>query len=301
VYGGPERHKPLARSMRWAYNQLAKGNRIANLPLQITGPKIPSQEPLTLLIKSKAGWGQNGTPIRPLRIWLLADMWEDPDLLKFQALYNGAFSITREPSGTVSGVHQLTTTLTSTTIGQLPGGLAQAGGVQIYRKLTVAANQQAIQATAPYVYSNLNAVGGQPNNVLNPRHDLGFAYKGTRNAFIPTDVGLDFDPSLTDGAAAEAVLNYGWWDNDNRTMLPNMHAHGVRVEGHRNRFQWGAAAPQVATDGSLLPLPGADELLDTVVQNVNWALAVTVEGIPGATGFAANLITLALGGTEIVK
>lgn len=296
VYGGRKAHVPYARSMREAWNEMQKGRVINNLPFQILGLKIPAQQALQVTFKSTKGWGVNGTAVRPLRLYLLADMWTDNELGRFQSAYNGSFSVRRHPTGTVSGTHVLPGVLGSKTMAMLPNGTLQGGGPKVSRYLTYATNNNPITTSSEYVYSDLQAVGGQQNNVIDARHDLGFPYKDTASAFIPYELGVNFAESLL-GVGSDPVIQIGWWQSATRTLVPDMHKNGLRISGQRNPFQYGATAPQVDAQNQMFALASARQLVNLLIQGDNWAPAVSAMGL--SSGFAANSIYMALGGISV--
>lgn len=296
VYGGRGAVVPFARSMRKLYNMMQKGTRIPNLPLQMLGLKIPSQQALQVSFKSSDGWGTNNTPIRPLRMYLLGDMWSDSELSNFQQMYSGSFSVQRHPNGTVSGNHQLPQALTASTMDILPGGLSQSHTTQVYRKLTYAKNGNAITTGSPYIFSNESAVGGQQNNVIDTAHDLGLPYKGTSDAFIPYEMGYNFASSKV-GGGANPQINVGWWDAHNRRMIPDMHAQGLLISAQRNPFQYGATVPQISEANNMYSLADAKKLVSMLVVDENWAPAVSAINL--ANGFDAGDVYAAMGGVYI--
>ena len=297
VYGGRKAHVPFSHSMREAWNEIQKGPNITNLPFKILGIKIPAQQPLQLTFKSTKGWGVNGTAVRPLRIYMLADMWTDNELARFQSAYNGSYRIRRHPTGTVQGTHILPDALSSKTMAQLPGGTLQGGGPTISRYLTYATNNNAITTSAEYVMSNKQAVGGQQNNVVDARHDLGFPYKDSPSAaFIPYEFGVNFAESLL-GVGSDPVIQVGWWKSDTRTFVPDMHKNGLRISGQRNPFQYGAVAPQIDAANQMFALPPAKDLVNLLIQGDNWAPAFSAIGL--SSGFDANQLYMALGGIQI--
>lgn len=294
VYGGRKNRVPYAVSMRSLYNQLKKGAKVRNLPLQMVGLKIPSQEPLKITFKSTMGWGQSGTAIRPLRFHLLADVWTDPQLADFQSLYDGSYRITRAPSGTVQGTHTLNAALTSKNIDILPGGLNQSG-TKIQRRILWATNNKAIGTGSAYQFTNQPAAGGQQNNVSDAEYDLGFPYKESSQVFIPYNIGFDFDPSLL-GAGSNPQIYVGWWNATQRTMLPDMYTQGLLISGQRNPFQYGATTPQINDRSQQFPLPDAKNLLSLIVRGDGWSPAVSAMTL---SGFAANTIYAMVGGIDI--
>ena len=296
LVGGPERRVPYAQSMRKLYNLMQKGANVPNLALQILGIKIPSQEPLKVYFRSTTGWGNNGTAIRPLRLYLKADMWTRNELARFQSMYNGSFAIRRHPNGEIAGAHQLTQALTDSTINILPNGTDQKHSTQIYRKIVYAQNNQAINTSSPYIFSNLPAVGGQQNNVTNVHHDLGFPYENTPKAFIPYELGMNFVQSLL-GKGSNPQIYVGWYKSAERTILPNMYTNGLLVTGQRNPFQYGAAAPQLTTGDVIFPMASAAKLINLLIQGENWAPAVSAVGL---SDLAANSVTVLLGGIEVI-
>ncbi len=287
---------PFARSMRSLYNLMQKGQSIRNLALQIVGLKIPSQQALRVSFKSSTGWGTNHTPIRPLRVYLLADMWTDGELANFQSAYNGSFRVERHPSGTIAGSHQLSTTLSAKTMGILPGGLDQAHTTEIFRKLTYAVNGNAITTGSAFRFSNESAVGGQQNNVVDTTHDLGLPFKDTRDAFIPYEIGFNFAESQV-GQGANPQINVGWWDAHNRHMIPDMHSQGVLISAQRNPFQYGSTVPQISEGNNMFAMPSADKLVSLLVQDANWCPAVSAINL--SSGFDAGEVYALMGGIEI--
>lgn len=288
------KHVPYATSMRLLYNLLQKGTHIPNMALQILGLKVPSQQLLKAFFKSSAGWGQSGTALRPLRLYFKADMWTAGELGRFGQLYDGRFSLSRHPNGTVKGHHVIPSTLDDTNVDELPNGTHQTGQVQLYRKLTYATNNQSIGVSSPYILSTKQAVGGQQNNVTDNRHDLGFAYKNTSQAFIPYEFGLNFSESLLDQGSNPQIY-VGWYQTSTRTILPNMYANGLLVSGQRNPFQYGQATPQVATRAGILPLAPASKLLNLLVKGANMSPVVSAIGLDA---LKPNEVYVAVGGIE---
>ena len=296
LVGGPERHIPYAQSMRKLYNLLQKGASVPNMALQILGLKIPSQEPLKVFFRSTTGWGQGAAALRPLRLYIKGDMWSAAELARFQSLYNGAFAIRRHPNGTVSGNHVLPGALTDSSMGMLPNGTDQKHTTQIYRKIVYATNAQGINTSSPYIFSELPSVGGQQNNVSDTRHDLGFPYAGTAKAFVPYEVGVNFARSLL-GTGTNPQLYVGWYKSAERTIVPNLYANGLLINGQRNPFQYGDASPQVTTGNQFFPMAQASKLLNFLIQGENWAPAVSAVGL---SALAAQSVYWQLGGIEII-
>lgn len=297
IYGGPKAVVPLARSMRSLYNWMLKGTPVKNLPLQITGLKIPSQQPLRVIFKSSQGWGQNGTAIRSLTLYLKGDMWSDGELANFQHLYNGSFAVRRHPNGEVVGQHVLPVDLSAKTMDILPGGTNQTHTTQIYRKIAYATNNLAITTASHYAFTNRSAAGGQENNVTDSRHDLGFVYKDSPNTFIPYEFGLNFAESVV-GQGSNPQLYVGWWNAEARTMLPDMYTQGLLISAQRNPFQYGATIPQISDNNAMFPLPNASKLISLLIQNADWAPAVSAVGL--GNGYAAGDVTCMVGGIEVV-
>lgn len=290
---------PYSESMRSIYNLLKKKGKgkVKNIPLRILGIKVPSQKLLKAIFRSSTGWGQSGSALRPMRLYMKADMWTADELAQFGAAYDGQFSITRVSGGTVNGQHQIPARLDDTNVDQLPNGTNQVGQSQIYRKITWATNNEAIATKAPFIYSVLQAVGGQQNNIDDTRHDLGFAYKGTRKAFIPYELGVDFNPSiLYQGNNPQVYV--GWYRARGRLTLPNMYANGLLISSQRNPFQWGGASPQSAQAGSILPLAPAADLISFLLQGENM---VPVASTAGLSQINAKDLDWAVGGIEVVQ
>ena len=190
------RRVPFAESMRALYNRMQQGEKITNLPLRIVGLHIPAQQALKVTFRSADGWGVNGTALRPLILHFKGDVWTTDELKRFQAAYNGTFEYTRYPSGKVRGVHMLGQALTADTVDMLPNGTNQfstGGSVKIFQKIQYAVNNNPINASSPFVFSNQPAVGGAQQNVIDTTHDLGFAYLNTAKVFIPQQLGYRFD------------------------------------------------------------------------------------------------------------
>lgn len=297
LYGGPRAMRPFSESMRKLYNHMQKGAPVRNLALRITGFQIPSQQALKVTFVSKTGWGVTNPPVRPLRLYMLGDMWTDSELARFQSMYRGDFSVRRHPDGIISGSHQLPKALTSATMGILPNGTEQTHTTQIYRKITWAVNNNPITIGSEFVYSSQTAVGGQQNNVSDSRHDLGLPYKGTTKAFIPYELGFNFAESLV-AQGTNPQIFVGWWNSATKAMIPDMHANGLLISAQRNRFQYGSVRPQVAAANQMFALPDAQRLVSMLVQDANWAPAVSAIGL--ATGYDAGSIYAMMGGVEVI-
>lgn len=293
LIGGYKSRVTLGHSMRAIYNQWVKGKAVDNAALKMLGLKVPSQQPLAVIVKSAAGWGNAAAAIRPLTVKIYGDLWTDDELSAFATLYQGAFGVNRPPSGKFSGVHLLTQALSSKTVGILPGGLAQKP-LKIWRQLVSASNNQGITTSGRYVLSNLSAVGGQELNVVDTRHDLGFALKDTQDVFIPEEFGLRFAESLIGGGTNPQIW-VGWYNAENRETLPNQYTHGVLVSGQDNPFQYGAVVPE-GDSPRFWPLPGAQRLLNFFVKNANMAPAVSASGL---SALAANSVYVVVGGEYI--
>lgn len=287
---------PLARSMRSAMQVLQKGGKVPNLPLQITGIKLPSSQPFQVIIRSNQGWGNNGTAIKPLRVRIFGDLWTDSELSQFESHYNNnrSFSVTREPSGTISGSHDLPQSLTAKTMDILPNGTDQKHTTAIYRKITSATNLGTIHASDQYILSNKTGVGGQANQV-STRHDLGFEYKHTHDAFIPYEFGFNFDESLF-GGGSNPECYVGWWNAANRQTLPDMYTHGVLINGQENNFQYGAVYPQLPQGHLFFPPQAAHRLLNVLVMEDDWAIVASASGL---TAINPNRIHAMIGGLEV--
>lgn len=269
----------------------------ANLPLKITGIKVPSNEALTVTITSVAGWGNSATAIRPLNIKATGDVFLSDELGAFGALYAqvGAFAYSQAPNPkTVAGVHKLAVaTLGASTIGQLPGGMDQTGPTTILRSLIETPNNQAVAATGVYAFSNLTSVGGAQNNVPDSYRDLGVNATTGNQAFIPSEIGFRFAESLVGSGADPNV--YVFWYVDSK-VVPDDSAFGVYITASDNRFQYGSQAPLLADQGLYLPLGAASRLAKVLAYGNTVVPAVQSNN---GTTLAKNEIYAVRGGVSI--
>lgn len=269
---------PFAESMRQLYNRMKQGEVITNMPLRITGLHIPAQQSLKVTFRSTKGWGNTATAIRPLVLHMRGDVWTTSELGRFQQAYNGAFSLLRYPSGGVQGLHVLGKALTADTVDMLPNGtdqFTQSGSSKIYQKLQYAINNNTINASAPFVYSQQTSVGGAQQNVIDTTHDLGLAYYGTTKTFIPNQIGFRFAENLV-GAGANPQIYVGWYNPSLKSMLPDMHTNGLLISSLNNPFQWGDTMPQVDSMHRFFPMQPSSKLLKLLVSAENWCLAASV-------------------------
>jgi hypothetical protein len=268
-----------------------------NLPLKITGIKVPANTPLTVTVSSIAGWGQSGTAVRPLGIKAIGDVWTSEELAAFGPYYAqvGAFAQTVLPNpATVEGVHTVSTSqLGASTIGQLPGGMDQTGKVVILRSLIEAGNNLAIPSTGVYAYSNLSSVGGAENHVSDAYHDLGVNATSGAQAFLFSELGFRFAESLV-GSGPDPNVYVGWYVNSK--IVPDDSDNGVYITASDNRFQYGSQAPLLADTGLYLPLGPASRLAKVLAYRNTVAPAVVSNN---GTSLAANQLYCVRGGVSI--
>lgn len=295
VGGYAEKGVKLGVPMRQVYDWMSRGKSVNNVPLLITGLKLPPNTPLTVNVISQAGWGQSGAAISPMVIDVLGDIWTDDELARFQRLYqaHNGFSVMRPPFAALSGLHTLPAALTAKSIDQLPGGEAQAGLTTINRKIIFAANNQAISANSQFVYSNLPSVGGAQQNIAGTFQDMGDAFSTGKDAFIWEEFGVRFAESLIGSGNAIPQL-YAAMYIDSK-VWPDFLDHGLLISATNNPFEYGMVTPQKA-GGTYWALKNAARLLSLVDYQNNVAPVVSASGL---TALDANTVTLVKGGTQI--
>lgn len=295
LVGGPDRQVHLGESAYDLLTRAVNGAMPRNIPIRITGIKVPPGQTVSVHVLSAAGWGQSGAAINPLIVTLTGQIVQASDLVPVSAAYTGAatqFSVTREPFPILSGTHSIAGALGIGTWAQLPGGTAQTGNT-INRKLLTSQNLAAIGTSGNYIMSNDQAVGGSPNNVpLN--QDLGDEASG-QHAFIWEEFGIAFAASLF-GAGDNPQAYVGFWV-DNAAMVPGANQNGYLISGVDNPFAYGAVYPQRAASGLYYALPSVKRLMTVL----SWGHAVTpAVSAAGLTQLAAQTIAMVKGGVDII-
>lgn len=284
----------LGVPMRQVYDWLRRGKSVTNVPLMITGIKLPSDTPLVINVTSQAGWGQNGSAVQPLEVDVLGDLWDDSELAAFQALYaaHNGFAVSRPPFATVRGFHTLPAPLSAKSMGQLPGGESQAGATTINRKIIFASNAVAIGSNGQFVYSNLPSVGGAQQSIANTFQDMGDAFAAGKEAFIWEELGFRFAEDLIGGGDVPQ-LYVGMYINSK--VWPDFLDHGVLISATNNQFEYGMVRPQQA-GGTYWALKKASRLLSLVSYQNSVAPVVSASGL---TALGANTVTAVKGGTLV--
>lgn len=297
---GDERRVKFSDPMRWAMDQWSRGNTVANAPFRLTGLKVPTDQALYATVSSQAGWGQSGTPIKPLTITLFTEVLRNEDLSQFQSLLasvGSRFSVNRPPFGALSGNYVVGKTVDTGTIDALMGGTNQTGPIQINRKITYAQNATPILTTGQFGYSNLNAVGGASGNVANilgSDQDLGDNYTSSSSskAFVWQQFGVRFANSLIGNGAYPAVWIAMYVNNH---FWPDMYDKGILITALDNPFHYGARYPYVG-GGLYVPLRSSDRLLSLIDYH---NAVVPVASAEGLTQLPANALTVVKAGIQI--
>ncbi len=268
----------------------------ANLPLKITGIKVPANEALTVTVTSNAGWGNSAAALRALNIQALGDVWTSAELGAFGALYAhvGAFAYSQQPNpNQLKGVHQVAvSTLSASSIDQLPGGMGQSG-TTILRSIIESPNNIAVPKTGVYAYSNLSSVGGAQQQVVDSYRDLGVNATSGKNAFIFNEFGFRFAESLVGSGADPNVYVFYYVDSK---VVPDDSANGVYITASANRFQYGSQGPLLADQGLYLPLGSAGRLAKVLAYGNTVVPAIQSNN---GTTLAANTAYMVRGGLSI--
>lgn len=296
--GGYRAFVVLGRPMREYYRKMQAGKKVTNVPLGITGIKVPSGQPFIQRVKSTAGWGQTATAKAPLDVRWFGDIWTDAELGRFGALYasHGGFQTTVAPWGTVSGIHTIDAGpgLDAKTVGQLPGGLAQNGPSTINRKIIVAQNNATVATSGQFVWSNLPEVGGSQDNIADVYHDLGDNFTDGRSAFLWQEFGFRWDESLV-GNGANPEIYVAFYVNSQ--VYPDYNDHGVLISAGRNPLQFGSVQPMLPDSGRYWPMPAVSRFVDVLSFKNNVVPVVSASGL--SQSFAANDLYMLKGGTQI--
>lgn len=279
--------------------QVDRGALPPNIPLEITGVKVPPNTPVTVTVISAAGWGQAGPAFQPLEIYLLGDIVRSSVVAAYDYVYPAiaAFDLSRPPYGRIQGMHELPGRA-SEHWGALPGGAQQQGKVVIAPSFVDAVNAVAIDpALQRVVYSNQTALGGVQNNVtflsnpsLHTEADLG-DLAGT--AFVWKYLGFTFDASLQ-VAGSNPEMYVGLRLNDNETLPGN--ANGRRVSMRNNPFAYGRQYPQGPDGARYVALPDVRLFGQVLSAGLGIAPQVSTQGL---AALAAQTVHVAKGGVAV--
>lgn len=166
----------------------------------------------------------------------------------------------------------------------LPGGPKQNHS-KVQRLVRFATNAQATTPNSPYVMSQSEQLHGNPNNVADAEHDLGFQIKGERAAFWPQQWGVKWATNL----------QFIGWNLDGSQIPAATQEPGIRVNQYHNLYNYGSAQPAVAASNRYNVLPKVQGRF--YVYDQNGAPYILDNG----TAIAAKTVTMAIAGPYVTE
>lgn len=280
LIGGLELGKPFL-----SYALLGKPQ--SNMALLTTGLKAIKS--LTVEAKSVAGYDYtaagSGTPAR-IEVW--GDILTDNLVAALQFQWQAAIrlnwlerQLAQHPL--LDTAHNVSA-VTMKTWQSLSGGPKQ-NHTKVQRLVRFASNAQATTANSPYFMTQNENLHGNPNNVADAEHDLGFYVKTERTAFWPQQWGVKWAPNL----------QFIGWSLDGKQIPDATMEPGIRVNQYHNLYNYGSAQPAVAASNRYNVVPKAQGRFYIFDQN----------GAPyildNGTVIAAKAVTMAIAGPYVTE
>lgn len=292
VYGSVTYKIPLGEPL-WKVVADGKGN----MPIRAIAPKFSRTVGLAVSsVYGATGTGSGGYRIRlkgyeytPQQLAALASGWHNSvqvQTLRRQVEGKPALSFTYPmPAAGLS----------LATWNQFPGGLKQ-GTTKVMPYWHFAFNAAATDPNRPYVFTDLNALGGGTGHVEDQYQDLGLEFNLNRNAFLLRGFGVQpvpLPPGQTGspGVPGQYLNRAGW--NVNGSFIPQVEGNeGIFITPGVNDLAFGSLKPYVALDNVFRPVP-------------KWPGELLIYGdnaVPfvGANGTAIAADTVAVGITGVI-